>query len=307
MILKDVRYPTPILNCTRGAVMSMHKIITMIFFLFLLLVKPVYAGNSFQYSRVIKTDNSTGYKSIVLDKSVFTHSNDLNDLRIINDRDEEVPYLMASIRDASTETEKESFIRSEEAQYSYTQEGTDSVITLQVNHLNTFRLELNTDDKIERTYGLFGVKQEITSYLSEGRLFSVPPSDSSVNIEWTSNPPIDKLRLIIHNGDSEPINLKSITVKYHLNKLVFKHQGNGQLWLVYGNDTLRPPIYEALNYKAIIASEHVTETALGSEVKTTSNTNMPLPPTKYELLTISTIMVLVLLSVGVRLRKRKRK
>jgi hypothetical protein len=188
----------------------MHKIITILFIFLLQLVTPVYAGSSFQYSRLIQTDNLIGYKSVVLDKAVYAHSDHLNDLRVINDKDEEVPYFLASIRDASTETEKESFILSEEAQYISTQDGTDSIITIQVNHLNAFRLEVNTDDIIERTYGLFGVKDESTHYLSEGELFNILPSDSSVkkDIEWTNNPPIDKLRLIIHNRDGKPIKLK---------------------------------------------------------------------------------------------------
>lgn len=291
---------------------SMHKIITILFIFLLLLVTPVYAGSSFEYSRLIQTDNLIGYKSVVLDKAVYAHSDHLNDLRVINDKDEEVPYFLASIRDASTETEKEAFILSEEAQYNSTQDGKDSIITIQVNHLNAFRLELNTDDLIERTYGLFGVKDQSTHYLSEGELFALLPSDSSVkkDIEWTNNPPIDKLRLIIHNRDAKPINLKSVTVKYYLNKLVFNDLGNSQFWLVYGNDTLRSPIYEVLNYKAILKSESITQTELGAEVKTPSKTDTPRTPTNYKLLlysTLTALVLLMLLGVGLRLRKKKTK
>lgn len=273
---------------------------------------PVYAGSNFQYSRLIITDNLPGYKSVVLDKAVYAHTDHLNDLRVLNDKGEEIPYILASIRDAATVKEKESFIRSEDAQYISTQDGTDSIITIQVNHLNAFRLELNTDDIRERTYGLFGVKDESTYYLSEGELFALLPSDSSVkkDIEWTNNPSIDKLRLIIHNLDGKPINLKSVTVKYHLNKLVFKDLGSSQFWLAYGNDTLRSPIYEALNYKAILKSESVTQTELGAEVKIPSQTGTPRTPTKYKLLLYSTLTVLVLLILlgfGLRLRKRRRK
>lgn len=289
-----------------------HIIITILFIFLLLLVIPVYAGSSFQYSRQILTDNSIGYKSVVLDKAVYAHSDHLNDLRVINDKDEEVPYFLASIRDASTETEKKSFILSEEAQYISTQDGTDSIITIQLNHLNAFRLELNTDDLKEHTYGLFGVKDESTHYLSEGELFNLLPSDSSVkkDIEWTNNPPIDKLRLIIHNRDSELINPKSITVKYYLNKLVFKDLGNSQFWLAYGNDTLRSPIYEVLNYKAILKSESVTQTELGAEVKNPSKTDTPRTPTKYKLLsnsTLTALVLLMLLGVGLGLRNKNNK
>ena len=291
---------------------SMHKIITILFISLLLFVTPVYAGSSFQYSRLIQTDNLIGYKSVVLDKAVYAHSNNLNDLRVINNKDEEVPYLLASIRDASTETEKKSFILSEEAQYTSTQDGTDSIITIQVNHLNAFRLEFNTDDRIERTYGLFGLKDESTYYLSEGQLFNLLPSDSSVkkDIEWSNNPSIDKLRLIIHNRNGKPINPKSVTVNYYLNKLVFKDLGGNQFRLAYGNDTLRTPIYEVLNYKAILKSEIVAQTELGAEVENPSKTGTPRTPTIYKLLSNSTLTALVLLmflGVVLRLRKNKKK
>jgi len=289
-----------------------HKVITILFIFLLLLVTPVYAGSSFQYSRLIQTDNLLGYKSVILDKAVYAHSDHLNDLRVLNDKGEEVPYFLASIRDASTVKEKESFILSEEAQYISTQDGTDSIITIQVNHLNAFRLELNTDDRIECTYGLFGVKDESTQYLSDGELFAILPSDSSVkkDIEWTTNPPLDKLRLIIHNRDGKPINLKSVTVNYYLNKLVFKDLGNSQFRLAYGNDTLRSPIYEVLNYKAILKSESITQTELGAEVKTPSKTDTPRTPTNYKLLlysTLTALVLLMLLGVGLRLRKKKTK
>jgi len=287
----------------------MHKTITVLFIFLLLFVTPVYAESTYQYSRLIQTDNLLGYKSVVLDKAVFAHSNQLNDLRVINAKDEEVPYFLATILDASTETEKESFILSEETPYSSTQDGTDSIITIQLNSLNAFRLELNTDDLIERSYGLYGVKDESTHYLSEGELFNRLPSDPFVkkDIEWTNTPPIDKLKLIIHNRDAEPINPKSITIKYHLTKLVFKDAENSQFWLTYGNDTLRPPIYEILNYKAILKSETVTQTELGAEVKIPSITDTPRTPTRNKFLLNSILTALVLLmsvSVGLRLRKK---
>jgi len=289
----------------------MYEIITIIFIIiFLLLVTPVYAGSNFLYSRLIQTDNLIGYKSVVLDKAVYAHSNHLNDLRVINDRDEDVPYILASIRDASTQTQKESFILSAETQYSSIQDGPDSIITIQLNNLNAFSLELNTDERIERTYGLYGVKDKSTHYLSEGELFNLLLSSDSAlkkDIEWTNNPPIDRLRLIIHNRDAEPINLKSVTVNYYLDKLVFEDLGNSKYRLAYGNDTLRSPIYN-LTYEAINKSERVTQATLGAEAEISSKTDSPTAPMKYKILSNSTLLgmvLLVLLGIGLRLRKRK--
>lgn len=287
----------------------MHKIITLLFFYFLI-VTPVYAENRFQYSRPIQTDTLIGYKSIVLDKDVYAHSNQLNDLRVLNDKDEEVPYFIASIRDASTETDRGSFILSEEAQYVTTQDGTDTIIAIQLNHLNAFRLELETDDTLKRTYGLFGVNDQSTHYLSEGELFNRLPSDSSVkkDIEWTNNPPVDKLRLIIHNRDAKPVILKSIRVKYHLTKLIYKDLGSSQYRLTYGNNTLRFPLYDAMINKRTVNKEVVTPSKLGAEIPTPPITAPPKTPSNQKLLLIilfSIIISLLLLGLGLRQKIKK--
>lgn len=282
-----------------------------LFILLTLLVKPVYAGSSFQYSRVIKTDNLIGYKSVILDKVVHVHSNHLNDLRVINEKDEEVPYFIASVRDALSESEKASFILSEKAQYSTSQDRTDSIITIQVNQLNAFSLELdNTDGFNGLTYGLFGIKDDSTYYLSEGELLTTPADPTMIkSIEWTtSNPSIDRLRLILHNQDRVPINLKSVTIKYHLDKLVFKDPGNGQLTLRYGNETLRSPIYENMNYKDIVKGDIITPTELGTEVTNPANVSNLATLTKYRFFSkglLTTLVLLMLLGVGHRLWKKK--
>ncbi|WP_459929261.1 hypothetical protein [Desulfosporosinus burensis] len=66
-------------------------------------------------------------------------------------------YFLDSIRDAATSKEKESFIQSEEAPFVITQVRNDTVITIEVNHLFAFRLDLNTNDMFERNYALYGL------------------------------------------------------------------------------------------------------------------------------------------------------
>lgn len=288
----------------------MCKITAMLLIYLLLIVTPVYAGGSFQYSRLIQTDNLIGYKSVILDKDVYAHSNQLNDLRILNDKDEEVPYFIASIRDASTETDRQSFILSEAAQYVSTQEGTDTIVTIQANHLNPFRLELVTNDLVERTYGLFGIKGQSTHYLSEGELSNILPSDFPMEkaIEWTNNPPVDKLKLIIHNRDAKSIILKSVKVKYYLTKLVYKDLGSSQYRLAYGNDTLRSAIYDAKINKTSINEEVVTESTLGSETSAPLQTAQSKTPSNLKLhfiIPLAVLIALLLLALGLGKKIRR--
>lgn len=288
----------------------MHKIKAILFIFLLLFASPVYARSNFQYSRLIQTDNVIGYKSVILDQDVYAHSNHLHDLRVINDSDEEVPYFITSISDASTETERESFILSEEAQYSSYLEGSDSIIKIEINKPHVFYLELKTNDAFERNYGLYSINGTTKRYLSDGT-FSNRPLDSTFPIQkgitWTDTNQADHLELVIHNRDAKPIAIKSINVKYYLTKLVFKDLGNSHYWLSYGNDLLRSPIYDEMNHKAIIKTEVITQSMLGEEVSSPPKTAPLKTPSNQKLLfniTFSGIFVLFLI-IGLRLIRKR--
>jgi len=288
----------------------MHKIMLTILSSIFLLVAPVYAGNGFQYSKPIQTDNSPGYKSVVLDKEVYAHSNQLHDVRVLDESDEEVPYFLDSIRDATTSKEKEGFIQSEEALFITTQVRNDTVITIKVNHLFAFRLELITDDMFERNYALYGLNGETKRYLLEGRLSNLPLDPSlpiNKHIEWSDTNPVDQLQLVIHNRDDKPINLKSIRISYYLNKLVFKDLGNTHYRLAYGNNTINSPHYDIMDYKTIVKKEPLTPATLGAEVSTPPKTQLPENPTNHKLLfnlTISALAMLLMIGIGLSLRKK---
>ena len=276
----------------------MHKIIMAILFSIFLFVAPVYAENRFLYSKPIQTDNSPGYKSVVLDKAVYAHSNQLQDLRIFDETDEEVPYFLVSIRDATTSIDKEGFIQSEEAPFVTTQVRSDTVITIEVNYLFAFRLELNTDDMFERNYALYGIDGETKRYLLEGRL---------ENLVWADTNPVDQLQLVIHNRDNKPINLKSVRISYYLNKLVFKDAGNNHYRLAYGNDSISSPYYDIMDYKTTVKKEALTLAKLGAEVSIPPMTQLPENPTNHKLLfslTITALALLLMTGIGLSLRKK---
>ncbi|HBW35415.1 MAG: hypothetical protein VR66_19100 [Peptococcaceae bacterium BRH_c23] len=292
----------------------MHKLIITILLSTFLLVAPAYAENSFLYSKPIQTDNSPGYKFVVLDKEVYAHSNQLQDIRIFDETDEEVPYFLDSIRDAATSKEKESFIQSsEEAPFVITQVRNDTVITIEVNHLFAFRLELNTNDMFERNYALYGLNGETKRYLLEGRLANLPLDPSlpiKKDIVWSDTNPVDQLQLVIHNRDDKPINLKSVRISYYLNKLIFKDLGNTHYRLAYGNNAINSPHYDIMDYKTTVKKETLIPATLGAEVSTPPKTQLPESPTNYKLLfnlTISALALLLIIGIGLSLRKKNPK
>lgn len=287
-----------------------HKIVITIIFCFLLLAVPVYAEDDFQYSKQIQTDNSPGYKYVVLDKEVYAHSNQLQDLRIFDETNTEVPYFLDSIHDATTSIEKESFIQSELACFVITQDRNDTVITIEVNHLFAFHLELNTDDIFERNYGLYGINSESKRYLLEGTLSNsllVPSLTNRKDMVWSDNSPVDQLQLVIHNRDNKPINLKSMKISYYINKLVFKDLGNTHYRLTYGNTATSPPRYDIMDYKTTIKKGSLAQAMLGTEVSIPPKSQLPENPTPNRLLfylTISALALLLIAGVGSSLRTK---
>lgn len=291
----------------------MYKFIITILISVFLLVAPVYASNDFQYSKLIQTDNLTGYKSIVLDKEVYAHSSQLQDLRVFDETGEEVPYFLDSIRDAATSKEKDGFIQSEEASFVMTQVKNDTLISIEGDHLFAFRLELNTDDIFERNYALYGITGETKRYLLEGTLSNLPLGSSipkKKDIQWTDTNPVDQLQLVIHNRDDKPINLKSVRISFYLNKLVFKDLGNTHYRLAYGNKSIYSPHYDIMDYKTTVKKETMTQATLGAEISTPPKTQIPENPPKHTLLfnfTISVLALLLIIGLGWSLRKKIKK
>lgn len=289
------------------------KIATMLL-CFFLLATPTYAGSGFRYSKPIQTNNLAGFKFVVLDKDVYAHSNQLQlqDVRIFDETEQEVPFFLDSIRNARTTKEKESYIKSEETPYSTTQDGNDTVITIVVNHLNGFRLELYTEDTFERNYVLYGMSGQAKWYLSEGTLVNHPlkPSLPIKNyINWTSANPFDDLQLVIHNRDDQPINLKSVWFSYYLDRLVFKDLGNIHYHLAYGNTATSSARYDSMAYKTIVRREPLTQATLGAEVSTPPQ---PQPPEnkknhkKLFTIAIAALALLLMTVIVLSLRKKQR-
>ncbi|ODA38910.1 DUF3999 family protein [Desulfosporosinus sp. BG] len=296
---KQGDFNTPRQTTEFKMLIMMHKIAT-ILVSFFLLATPAYAGSSFQYSKPIQTNNLAGYKFIVLDKDVYTHSNQpqLQDVRIFDDKEQEVPYF------------QDSSIATTTTPYSTIQDGNDTVITIAVNHLNGFGLELHSDDTFERNYVLYGMSGQTKWYLTEGTLVNRPlePSLPKKDINWASTNRFDELKLIIHNRDNLPIDLNSVRFSYYLDRLVFKDLGNSYYRLAYGNTAAGSPYYDVTDYKTIITKEPLTQATLGTEVSTQP---LPQPPDNQKnfkplFTTAISALALLITGIGLSLRKKQR-
>lgn len=288
------------------------KIVTMLLSL-LMFTLSAYAENGFQYSRLIQTDNLAGYKFVVLDKDVYAHSEllQLQDVRIFDDTDQEVPSFFDSVEDPLTTAKKESFIESETIPFVTTQDGSDTVLTIAVNRLNGFRLELSADDMSERTYALYGLSGKAKWYLLEGTLASLPTDPSyptKKEINWKSSNPFDSLKLVIHNRNDQPLDLKSLRFSYYLDRLVFKDLGNRHYRLAYGNKATGSPHYDIRDYQTAVKKEPMTQATLGAEISTPPQAQPPENPENHQLLFIITISALALLLLtGLRWSLRKKR
>ena len=183
------------------------------------------------------------------------------------------------------------------------------MITIDVNRLNGFRIELNTDDLFDLNYVLYGMNGETKWYLSEGTLVNQPLDPSLTiqkDIKWEATNPFANLKLVIHNRDNKPINLKSIRFSYYLDKLIFMDLGNTHYRLAYGNDATSSPHYDIIADKTSIRRATLTQATLGAEVSTPPQGQLPIAPVRHELLFNIAISALVILLMTAIIRRHLR-
>lgn len=81
------------------------KILTIIAFLFVILIKPVYANTVNDYwtqEKLVDKIDTQGYKYIELDEEIYQYSKeDLSDLRVLNNKGDYIPYFIESNQESN--------------------------------------------------------------------------------------------------------------------------------------------------------------------------------------------------------------
>jgi hypothetical protein len=191
-------------------------------------------AGSFQYRRTIP-DGATGLVALVLDPHVLAHSPRLQDLRILDGRGNQIPYLLE---------QRDEPLSLDLALPAGIAKGRSTVYTLTLpqSNLSSCRIVLETSARVfERRVILRGGAEN--AVLQEALWIhgdpGLPPVPLTLPVPLLQEP---TLTLEIDEGDNQPLPVKSARLLLPTWRLRFFHPGKG-LKLCYGQD-LESPRYD---------------------------------------------------------------
>ncbi len=126
------------------------------------------------------------------------------------------------------------------------------------------------DANFERNVGVEGSNDKIKWKTVSARdvifSFRTPRfSGSKTEVSYPENT-YRYLRLIIYNGDNEPLTASQVRVSGTLRKLVFETQVGESYKLFYGNSDARYPQYDIEKYFKYLETENIPEALLGAQI-----------------------------------------
>jgi hypothetical protein len=201
-------------------------------------VKPVFGSvvdrEAFRFARALP-EAPAGLAALPLDAHVLAHSNELRDVRLVDARDRQIPYLLE---------ERASSLRLRLELSPRERSGSRSVYRFELPYSN-----LPSSEMVLRTAAR-AFNREVRIRQHRGRVLTsaVWRSDSpdaaapALRIELPYRAP-RRLELVIDEGDNEPLVVDSADLVVDAASLRFIHPGTS-LTLLYGNRSLDAPRYD---------------------------------------------------------------
>jgi Protein of unknown function (DUF3999) len=239
---------------------------------------PAIVAADFRYSRQINRTRG-GLQTLPLDAAVLAHSRNLIDIRLVDDKGRQVPYLVEK-RDEPLEVP----LRAVPAASAPPQTSRYS-IALPYSGLPDSRLVLETNSRVfDRT-----VDVSVPSADERDRRDSLETAIAST--EWKHSDPeirtlpltIDlppqrgnALTLTIHEGDNPPLPIQSVRFLLPSYRLRFFAADRSALRLIYGNPTIAAPQYDlALVAPRVLGAPAQSVTASPETAKTAQGAGSP--------------------------------
>ena len=122
-----------------------------------------------------------------------------------------------------------------------------------VKNLKINSVKLETDSQFKRT--AYFASNRISKMIYQLSFSGNSYQDTTLAFkgEKTTN---DFTTITIENGDDTPIQIKTLTLTYYTDEIIFKGATSGTYQLYFGNpNSTTPPSYDIANYKAMILKE----------------------------------------------------
>ncbi|CAH2214048.1 hypothetical protein [Tepidibacter aestuarii] len=213
--------------------------------------------DDWKFSKEIYHNNDNKYKSFLLDEEIYRYAkDDLLDIRIINDKNEFLPYYVVNKYSKKTK----------QADFNIKQENNDTIIIINnKDNLNINDIKIISQDDFKRNYDIYykNNKYEEFQKIDYGNIYKINLENykeeknvikSDLRAGYFLNP--DSIKVVIHNKDDRPINIQDIQISYYVDKIVFKKDNRNEYTVLFGNKYSQIPSYDIQSYKDYIEKEN---------------------------------------------------
>ena len=203
----------------------------------------------------------------------------------------------------SIETSEETYFI-ETLEPAFMMESGDKRTDIVIEGLENMRLcdvTVHTDSMFKRNVRTpHGISKELYNLSLSGTSYA----DTTIPLYWNTSQ--DKTyRLTIADGDDKPITIRSITVRYYADDVVFEGKAGGDYTLEFGRDSAKTaPVYDIERYKNEILKGTIDKAVIG-EIRYVTEERAP--ERNYRVIFNIVIIVVTLLLGTVILLKLKKK
>lgn len=253
-------------------------------------------GNFLKHIEIYGSNDGDGWDYIGKDYVFRAEGREKNEVSIGNkrkytyyrivvlDNPENIILTNMSLTNNYTDNQWSNYIKTAQVNYDVKEDRNDSVITIsnkQRLKIKQITMEVETD--FQRHYIVYGDNSKGT-VLKSGEIYNLQLANVKIagaKIDFGGNPISESTIIIkINNRDDRPLIIKSMSIEYYIDKLVFPDMGNVPYQLYFGNDKATKPKYEIELQKDYIEKEQQDSCRLGAiqakvkEVPTFSKINM---------------------------------
>jgi hypothetical protein len=145
--------------------------------------------------------------------------------------------------------------------FSIAEKDRNTIITIpksEIRFLHIDSIQFETSGTFQRDVDAFYVSGEMYRFPFQEELLEknyIEIDRTAYDADWI---------ITIYNEDNKALEIKNITLTYHLQNLVFDSNAGTSFLLTYGDSTLVKPRYDIINFSEYILKEEIDLCALGS-------------------------------------------
>ncbi|WP_099188280.1 hypothetical protein [Tepidibacter mesophilus] len=257
--------------------------------------------HDWRFSKEIYHNSDNEYKSFLLDEEVYRYSKyDLSDIRIINQKNEFVPYYIFNKYSKKIKN----------ADFDINIENNDTVISINnKDNLNINDIKIISQDDFKRDYDIYYKNNKYKEFqnLDSGTIYRInlenhKEEKNNISLESFSNYYIkpDIIKIVIYNEDDRPIDIDGIQINYYVDKIVFKKDNSKKYKVLFESEYAQTPSYDIQSYKEYIEKENQEMCTLSKLIEKNMKDNKKI---NYKLILNIVVILISLILVIVIMRK----